>query len=766
MFTHDLKMARRNLGRHCAQTLISIIGLAIGFTAFSFTASWIRYEKTFDTRITDADRIYLLIQGGKDKTVSWAMYTQIPLSHHLETNYPEVEAATGVFVAVETIKTSATDSLLNIKTAYADSSFFKVFYPEWQTRRPRFVVDGSFFLSDKLIADNNLKGKITNENYIGSLPDVKHTNIDFQALKLKSRLFDLNDPHSWQQFGSLAFVKIRKGVDVKAFERKISSLGSLQENAPETELKMIPLKKMHYTQPLEQTAIRYNHLRIFAVVSLLVTLGALFNFLMLFINSIKLRSRELTLRKANGAGEKNLLQYLFTEYLLLILISLFFGLMLSELLFVPFAKFSLITANRGFFFKMSLLYVAGVLILSFLAGWLPIRHFMRRGIQEILRPAYGGKGFKNSFTVISLWAQLSASILLIFCTMVMTMQLIHLNNNESAGFDRMNTHTVYNFNFDDEDPVTGDEIRSIAGVTDVIYFPQIFLPQNTWSTIKTTENNKSEKPRTVIYQAYDMGVPEDFIRFFKIKLVAGRCIHKGEEGACLINQAALKEWGEKDPVGKKLAGKEVVGIIEDFYTASPTQPVSPTIYYGNSGGGGSVSKSFAFRCEKKDAPRIYEEIEKAYRKRGNYVLHKMYSMEEVYRGYMKSERYLLYLLSVMTGVAVLIAVFGIYSMITLSCNRRRKEIAIRKINGAGVREVMMLFFRQYFYVILCSVFFALPVGYYIMQRWVEQYTRQVTAGIWSYLSIITVVFIVVYMSIFSRVFRAARQNPAKTLKSE
>lgn len=141
-------------------------------------------------------------------------------------------------------------------------------------------------------------------------------------------------------------------------------------------------------------------------------------------------------------------------------------------------------------------------------------------------------------------------------------------------------------------------------------------------------------------------------------------------------------------------------------------------------------------------------------------------MEEVYRGYMKSERYLLYLLSVMTGVAVLIAVFGIYSMITLSCNRRRKEIAIRKINGAGVREVMMLFFRQYFYVILCSVLFALPVGYYIMQRWVEQYTRQVTAGIWSYLSIITVVFVVVYMSIFSRVFKAARQNPAKTLKSE
>ena len=142
------------------------------------------------------------------------------------------------------------------------------------------------------------------------------------------------------------------------------------------------------------------------------------------------------------------------------------------------------------------------------------------------------------------------------------------------------------------------------------------------------------------------------------------------------------------------------------------------------------------------------------------------NMEEVYAEYTRSENYLLTLLSIMTVVAILIAVFGIYSMVTLACNQRRKEIAIRKVNGAKVREIFMLFFRQYFVVTVLSCIVAFPVGVYIMQRWLEQYTRRVSMEWWLFVGIFFLVVLIVLASIFSRVNRAAKENPADVVKSE
>ena len=137
-----------------------------------------------------------------------------------------------------------------------------------------------------------------------------------------------------------------------------------------------------------------------------------------------------------------------------------------------------------------------------------------------------------------------------------------------------------------------------------------------------------------------------------------------------------------------------------------------------------------------------------------------------FKEFTKSERNLLMLIGIITGVAILIAVFGIYSMITLSCNQRRKEIAIRKVNGARAQEIFSLFFREYFVVTLLSCVVAFPIGVYIMQRWLEQYARRVSMEWWLFVGIFILVTLIVLASIFSRVNRAAKENPAEVVKSE
>jgi ABC-type antimicrobial peptide transport system permease subunit len=141
-------------------------------------------------------------------------------------------------------------------------------------------------------------------------------------------------------------------------------------------------------------------------------------------------------------------------------------------------------------------------------------------------------------------------------------------------------------------------------------------------------------------------------------------------------------------------------------------------------------------------------------------------MEELYAGYTKSERYLLNLLGIITLVSILISIFGVYSIVTLACKRRRKEIAIRKVNGATVREILHLFLRDYLLITLLACMVAFPAGVLVMQRWLEQYTRRVSMEWWLFVGIFVLVVLIVLASILSRVIRAANQNPAEVIKTE
>lgn len=142
------------------------------------------------------------------------------------------------------------------------------------------------------------------------------------------------------------------------------------------------------------------------------------------------------------------------------------------------------------------------------------------------------------------------------------------------------------------------------------------------------------------------------------------------------------------------------------------------------------------------------------------------NMEEVYDTYMKSERTLCQLLSIVSFICIAIAVFGIFSLVTLSCEQRRKEIAIRKVNGANVRVILNLFFKEYLILLAVASILAFPLGYLLMRRWLEEYVKQTPIEGWLYAVIFIGMGLVIFLSIIWRVWKAARQNPAEVIKSE
>ena len=133
---------------------------------------------------------------------------------------------------------------------------------------------------------------------------------------------------------------------------------------------------------------------------------------------------------------------------------------------------------------------------------------------------------------------------------------------------------------------------------------------------------------------------------------------------------------------------------------------------------------------------------------------------------MKSESNLLQLLGITTIVSMLIALFGIYALIVQSCKQHRKEIALRKVHGAQVKDILTMFFKQYMAQVLVSSAIAFPIGYALMKRWLEGYSRQTDISAWIFLSIFVGVSALVTLCISYRVWKAANENPADVVKSE
>ncbi len=267
---------------------------------------------------------------------------------------------------------------------------------------------------------------------------------------------------------------------------------------------------------------------------------------------------------------------------------------------------------------------------------------------------------------------------------------------------------------------------------------------------------------------------EKTVSFYNLKLLEGEIVKPTETNSIMINESAVKALGMSDPIGKKLYQKgrtwTIVGIIKDFHITAPTEPVQPYTLVavdilkdiGFSLGKGQILIKFHDGKWKELRNRIDSIFSREYPE----VRYRLYNTAEEYAGYLKSEDALIKLLSFVAMVCVLIAAFGIFSLITLSCEQRRKEIAVRKVNGATIRNILIMFIKEYILLLIIAAVIAFPIGYVLMKRWLENYIEQTTIKAWIYLVIAGGIAIIIFACIGWRVWQAARQNPAEVIKSE
>ncbi|MDR3252600.1 MAG: ABC transporter permease [Tannerella sp.] len=775
MILHYLTVAFRNLRKYKSQTLISVVGLAVGFTCFAMAVLWIRYEMSYDSFHKNADRIYCVSTPISLSSNGINRSGPYPLAAYLRETFPEVIHALPISpsisgfsdkVVIDGVEHQAGITLI-------DSSFFSIFDVG--------IIEGSM---DFTIPRSN-KAAITREKALALFGEddpvgrtFKRWNTEYTVCAIVTGLpgqsnyaFDIlapltGDPRWNYSSGEHTLIELASGVDLKAFATKLREHKIKSDQTSIANMTVIPLKSIRYTDPHVNREVKFEHIKLFALAGVLVILCTLFNYLTLFVSRFRIRQKELALRRVCGASGWSLLVLLSVEFILTLLIALLFGLTFIQTAHQPFQTLSQIRMELSSIYGETLLYIAAVIAFSLLTFWTVLAAFRRRTLNSVIRQSN-----KNLFRKASVVVQLIISIGFAFCSIVIVKQMYHLHNVADLGFDFKNRAYVTVWLKGMDIGVLENQIRQIPEVTEAFSSSQTLIPvqSRTSLTINEWDGKEGDVQRVNLE---DMQISEQFAKYYGLRLLEGDLINDADdEQAVLINESAAKAFGWNKPVGKQFHQAFddnrktwiVKGLIKDIHNFEPTARVIPFFY--RKADAARAGDCILFRYAEGRWKECRDRIERLIKTEYPDAVYKdIQNAEENYDAFLKSENALLKLLSFVSLVCVIICIFGFVSLVSLTCEERRKEIAIRKINGATAGNILGLFIREYFLLLVIGAVIAFPIGYYIMRQWIEKYVKQTGIPAWIYLSILTALVLSIALCVGWRVYKASVENPADVVK--
>lgn len=779
MIKHCLKIAIRNLVKYKVQSAVSILGLAVGFVCFSLSLYWIHYEMTYDHFRQDADRIYMVRTN--DEYTEGKISTRVPysLAAYLAQHFPDIAVAAPFHLISERI--SVNDKYQDAVFSSADSA--------WMNLMDIRIIKGNrnFMLpkdnAEIAITEEAAKKWLRTEDPIGKevkmlrrtkkicaivQAENRHTNFPFDFI---------GNPElgkTWWYITWSILIKVKPDTDIEELESKINA------NLP-AELKQVtltrktgieriiltPLSKLHYAKDFrddKEAGITFQYIIYFSIAGILI--------LTLFINRMRVRQREMTLRMIHGANIRSLVSLLTVEFLLLLACAVTTGFLLIEICFPSFIELTGIDTAKSSLYGEAFLFIGliSLIILTAIIGLLYILY--HRSLHLSLRYNTGrstGTQLRRGSIVLQLFVCLS----FIGCTVLINQQLDYLRHRD-LGLKIKNRGSFSVMGDMDYTPLIR-KIKELPMITEVMQ-PDYYPIVSQLTAIGQFDNWEG------LDIPIDTPVPvklflgkEDFFRFYDITLLAGEWLDDlSTYEDIIINESLARRmgWSPQEAIGKHIIQSyityTIVGVVKDCHYGAPTLPIPHTGFLvGEQMGLMQRSAGILFKYKEGTWNECRKALEHLYQTECSPEnILRLNSEEEVYNNYLRSEEMLTRLLSFASLVCILTAMFGIYSLVTLTCEQRRKEIAIRKVNGATVWSILFLFFREYLIMLCIAALFAFPITYVIIKQWILNYVRQVSISPLPFILILIGLALTVIAGISWRVWKAANENPAEVIKNE
>jgi ABC-type antimicrobial peptide transport system permease subunit len=482
------------------------------------------------------------------------------------------------------------------------------------------------------------------------------------------------------------------------------------------------------------------------------------------------RSREVGVRKVLGSSRRQLIGQVMGETFLIVvlgmLLSVFIAQMampwLSSVASVP-ASLSLLTTESIIFLAIILIVVtllSGVYPALIVSGFKPALALK----SKISSANIGGISLRRVLVV----TQFAISQILIIGTIVAITQMNFVRNAD-LGFDKEAILVLPAYsdsmNAAKMKPLKQELLQDPA-VVSVSFASDEASSDNNWASNFAFDNKEDED-----YAVFHKYGDEDYIKTYSLQLIAGRNIAPSDTlREIVINEALTKKLGLKDPqdaVGKNLriGGRPwlpVVGVVKDFKTNSLKEDVKPLTIASQHDFYYTLSVKLRTENLAQTTAQIKKLWEKTYRE---YAFTSHFTNETIERFY-RQETQLALLYKIFAAIAIFISCLGLYGLVSFMAAQKTKEVGIRKVLGANVGNIVVMFSKEFTLLISIAFLIAVPVAWYFMNEWLQNFVYRINIGVGVFALAIIASLVIAWITVGYRALKAALAKPVKSLRTE
>jgi len=806
MFRNYLQLTIRDLKLNKGYFMINLLGLIIGIIAFTLILFWIKAETSYDKFHKNANNIY---------RVDYLLYEEEVLEQHsaagstgigreIKNYFPEVLNYARFYRTESLVKYEFEDGDEAVKERdilYTQSSFFDLFsFPLVMGKADSSILalDHAVITEEtarKYFGNDNPMGKILKidgaQDYVitgvvKSIPENSHFKFDillsYENLIQSSRR---RWEQGWLSVNVYTYILLAPGTDADALEAKLPQipedfLGDFMKRAFFLlEFKLTKLTDIHLHSTLSnELEVNGNNRNVqsLGIIALLVLLIAFINYINLATSRSVERAHEVGIRKVTGAQKKDLILQFLTESAMLNLIAILVS-FAGVFLLLPLFKQVMQSPLQIDFLSIILLFFILLVSGTFFTGSLSAIYSSQFVPSLVLKGTIpGGSGgwiarLKNYLVVF----QFAVSIILIIGTITIYRQVNFMQNHD-LGFTpegivvmdgprilKADSYESYLNNME----AFKNDIRSVSMVSEVTSSTSVPGTEITNTRVFgiPVEGRNTEKVIDMYY------ADNHFFDAYGLSFIAGKGFGetmREDSSNIIINESALAYFGFEDAehtIGDILRGGNfvvtVIGVVKDFNQQSVKEEPGPIGFYHQ-----PSNLFYSVSANMSDASKLVSELEKIWISHYPENPFHYFFLDDFYNEQYRAEQRFSKLFLVSSLLGIIIACLGLSGLSAYSITRRRKEIGIRKANGADIFRVMVLLNKVFVIWVAIAFIVACPVAWFAMNKWLRNFAYKTELSWWIFALAGMIAILIALLTVSWQSWRAATKNPVESLRYE
>ncbi len=812
MLRNYVKIAWRNIVGNPMFSAINIISLSIGLACCIIITLFVRYEISYDKHWVDADRTYRVTRDFFGNNLELAAVAP-PIAPLMKQDFPEIEDVTRLLATGSVTLEKDQISIREENMVLADANVFDFFDLEFVTgdaesalARPTNIVvteraaERYFGDEDPLGQTLNLmdQADVTVTAVIKYLPD--NTHMAFEIIGAIAAIPLMMGPEELESWGSnnyYTYVRLPEGYNPADLEVQFNDFlvrhwNEDAESRSALHLQFLPDIHLRSDRDGEWRAngsitVVYT----FSAVALFVLLIACINFMNLTTARSTQRAREVGIRKVVGAKRSQLIAQFMGESIMLTAFAMLLAAAIVEIVLPAFAAF----LEKPLAFSLAnpdslMLLIAAIAVVGTFAGSYPAFYLSKFRPVEVLKgPASGsGSALLRKALVVT---QFATSIALLIATGVVTAQMSFARNID-MGFDRsrnlVSPLPFFAGLWELYEPMKA-ELEAHPDILSVVASSRVPSMQNNDGSGYLPEGMQRVTENFEVLS--DIKVDYQWFEHYEVEFLAGRAFRPNEmrigapseenpvvKGAAILNESAARRfgWSPQEAIGKVIrdpesidmtfyTDREVVGVIPDIHFSSLHNEMKATVY---SEPDPDYGRWISVKLAAGDHQAAIAHFEATWEKLVPDESVFWQFLDDRFDALYRSEERQAQMFGVFSAFAIFVATLGLFGLASFTTERRTKEIGIRKVMGATVKDIVVLLTTDFTKLVLIANVIAWPVAYYFMNNWLERFAYRAPFSEWAWLFVASALaaLAAAWLTIALQAGRAATARPVLALRYE